>query len=63
MKGGLYVGIDNLPDILTVKQLAEFLQVSELTVKRAIKSGELEAFKAGRDWRIEKESVLKWVKK
>ncbi len=57
------MGLDNLPDILTVKQLAEFLQVSELTIKRAIKTGELEAFKAGRDWRIERESVLKWVKK
>lgn len=57
------MGLDNLPDILTVKQLAEFLQVSELTIKRAIKSGELEAFKVGRDWRIERESVSKWVKK
>lgn len=57
------MGLENLPDILTVKQLAEFMQVSEITIKRAIKSGELEAFKAGRDWRIEKESVLKWVRK
>ncbi len=57
------MGLDNLPEILTVKQLAEFLQVGELTIKRAIKAGELEAFKAGRDWRIEKESVLRWVKK
>ena len=57
------MGLDNLPDILTVKQLAEFMQVSEITIKRAIKAGELEAFKAGRDWRIEKESILKWVKK
>ena len=57
------MGLENLPEIITVKQLAEFLQVSELTIKRAIKSKELEAFKAGRDWRIERESVMKWVKK
>lgn len=57
------MGFDKLPDIITVKQLAEFLQISELTVKRAIKSKELSAFKAGRDWRIEKEAVMKWVKK
>ncbi|MBK5262097.1 MAG: helix-turn-helix domain-containing protein [Peptostreptococcaceae bacterium] len=57
------MGIENLPDITTVKQLAEFLHVSELTIKRAIKANELEAFKVGRDWRIERESVLKWVKK
>lgn len=57
------MGLDNLPDIITVKQLAEFLQISELTVKRAIKANELEAFKVGRDWRIEKECVMNWVKK
>lgn len=57
------MGLDNLPEIITVKQLAEFLQVSELTVKRAIKAGDLKAFKVGRDWRIEKEAVLNWVKK
>lgn len=63
MIGGELMGLNNLPDIVTVKQLAEFLQISELTIKRAIKAGNLEAFKAGRDWRIEKESVLHWVKK
>ncbi len=57
------MGLDNLPDIITVKQLAEFLQVSDITIKRAIKSGELKAFKVGRDWRIEKENVMNWVKK
>lgn len=57
------MGLDNLPDIVTVKQLAEFLQVSDQTIMRAIKSGELKAFKIARDWRIEKEAVINWVKK
>jgi len=57
------MGLDKLPEIVTVKQLAEFLQISEITVKRAIKNGDLEAFKAGRDWRIEKEAVMRWVDK
>lgn len=57
------MGLDNLPDILTVKQLAEFMQVSDQTVKKAIKEGKLEAFKIGKDWRIEREAVLKWAKK
>lgn len=51
-----------MPDILTIKQLAEFLQVSESTIKRAIKSNSLQAFKAGRDWRIEKEKAIEWIK-
>jgi len=57
------LGLENLPEIITPKQLAEFLQISEMTVKRALKSGELQGFKLGRDWRIEKEEVLKWAKK
>lgn len=56
------MGLDNLPDIVTVKQLAEFLQISEITIKRALKSNNLKGFKVGRDWRIEKESVIEWVK-
>ena len=55
------MGLDNLQDILTVKQLAEFLQVTELTIRRAINSNKLKAFKVGREWRIEKEEVLKWL--
>lgn len=57
------MGIENLPDIITVKQLAEFLQVSEQTIKRAIKTGDLEAFKVGRDWRVEREKVQEWIEK
>ena len=55
------MGLDNLQDILTVKQLAEFIQVSELTVRRAINSNQLKAFKVGREWRIEKEAVIEWL--
>lgn len=57
------MGMDSLPEIVTVKQLAEFLQVSEITIKRALKSNELKGFKIGRDWRIEKENIIKWIQK
>lgn len=56
------MGLDNLPDVLTTQQLAEFLQVSDQTIKRAIKTGKLKAFKVGKDWRFEKEEVMKWLK-
>lgn len=57
------MGLENLPEIMTVKQLAEFLLISDQTIKRAIKSGKLRAFKAGREWRIEKEAVFEWLQK
>jgi excisionase family DNA binding protein len=37
------VGYEKLPDILTLKQVAEFLQVSNLTIQRAIQSGKVKS--------------------
>ena len=52
---------ENLPDIVTLKELADFLKVSDMTVRRALISGELKGFKVARDWRIDKKAVLQWV--
>ena len=52
---------ENLPDVLTVKELADYLKVHETTIKRSIKSGQLKGFKATRDWRIAKEAVIQWI--
>lgn len=61
-KGDEKMGLDKLPEVMTPKQLAEFLQVSDQTIKRAIKAGKLKAFKVVKDWRIEKEAVEEWLK-
>ena len=37
---------------LSTEEVAERLQVDEQTIRRWIKSGKLEAFKPGREWRI-----------
>ena len=55
------MGLDNMPDIMTANQLAEFLQISRVTVFRAIKKGTLKSFKAGKSRRIEKKEVLQWI--
>lgn len=52
---------DGLPEILTLKQVAEFLQVSNLTIQRAIQAGRLKAFKPGRDYRIRKEDLILFI--
>lgn len=54
---------ENLPDVATVKELADYLKVHETTVKRALKSGKLKGFKASRDWRVPKEAVEQWIGK
>ena len=53
--------LKSLPEIVTPKELANYLKISEITIKRALRTGELTGFKAGRDWRIEKQKVMNWL--
>jgi len=57
------LGLNNLPDIMTRQQLAEILKVNEMTIYRALRSGELKGFRVSKNWRIEKKEVLQWIKK
>jgi len=54
--------IKNLPDLLTVKEVANLLRVSTLTIKRWGKRGKLPAIRINSrgDRRYRKESVL-WL--
>ncbi len=56
------LSLDNLPDLLTVREVAELLRVSPLTVKRWGKRGKLPAIRINSrgDRRYRKEAVL-WL--
>ncbi len=56
------LSIDNLPDLLTVKEVAEVLRVSTLTIKRWGKRGKLPAIRINSrgDRRYRKEAVF-WL--
>ncbi len=49
--------------VYTILEAAKLLKVSDDTIRRLIKSGELEAVKVGNQWRIKKESLDKLLKK
>jgi len=49
--------------ILDIKQIQELLHLSERTVFRLIKSGELKGFKAGREWRFEEADVGDFIQR
>lgn len=56
------VNLDDLPDLLTVREVAEILRVSPLTIKRWGKRGKLPAIRINSrgDRRYKKEAVL-WL--
>jgi excisionase family DNA binding protein len=49
------------PDVLTLGQLAELLQVDEKTVRSLATKGELPGRKLGRQWRFSRQAVLDWL--
>ena len=49
--------------ILTVKEVAEYLQVNDRTVYRMATAGKLPAFKVGASWRFKLSEIEKWIKK
>jgi len=49
------------PDVLTVEQLAELLQIEDKTVRALAAKGELPGRKLGRHWRFSRQAVLDWL--
>ncbi len=50
-----------MENIVTVKELAGFLKLTEATVYKLASSRELPGFKIGRSWRFDMEEVLKRI--
>jgi len=61
-KKGKKISLGNLPDLLTVREVADLLRVSPLTIKRWGKRGKLPAIRINSrgDRRYRKEQVL-WL--
>ncbi len=62
INGNHQISIQSLPDLLTVREVAEILRVSPLTIKRWGKRGKLPAIRINTrgDRRYKKEAVL-WL--
>jgi len=46
---------------LTIKDLAQFLNVTERTIYNLLGRGDLPGFKVGASWRFKKEDIDKWI--
>jgi len=50
-----------MQEVMTAKQLADYLQVNELTVYRKVKEGQIPAIKLGRVLRFKRNVIDKWL--
>lgn len=48
-------------EILTVKEVAEYLKMNSMTIYRMAKVGKIPAFKLGGDWRFRRSSIDEWI--
>ena len=49
--------------VLTVKQVADYLKVNERTVYRMAVAKKIPAFKVGTSWRFKQTEIEKWIEK
>jgi len=56
IKGSIMVN-----QVLTIKQIAEYLQVNEKTIYTLVREGDLPAFKVRGQWRFKKEDIENWI--
>jgi excisionase family DNA binding protein len=48
-------------EILTIREVAEFLKVTERTIYRLAADSQLPAFKVGGSWRFRKVELIQWM--
>ena len=48
-------------EILTLKEVAEYLKLAEKTAYRLASEGKLPGFKVGGSWRFKREDVQTWI--
>ena len=48
-------------DIMTVKELADYLKIAEKTAYRFASEGKVPGFKVGSAWRFRKKEIDSWI--
>jgi len=49
--------------LLTIAQVAERLQLTENTIRKYVRAGNLPALKAGRVWRVRESDLLEFIQR
>ena len=48
---------------MTIKEVAEYLQLEEHTIYKMARKGEIPAFKIAGQWRFKKDMIEEWLQK
>jgi len=51
------------PKVFKLKELAEYLNLTPLTIYRRVREGKIPAVRIGKTWRFPKEIIDDWLKK
>jgi len=52
-----------MPELMTIKELEQYLRFTKKTIYRLLKQGSIPAVKIGNKWRFDKEVIDKWLRK
>lgn len=49
-------------DVMTIKELSEYLKLNEKTAYRLASEGKIPGFKVGGSWRFRKSEIDRWIR-
>jgi excisionase family DNA binding protein len=49
------------PTIMTVREVADYLRMHEMTIYRMARQGEIPAYKVGNRWRFNRGRIEEWL--
>lgn len=55
------VMFEGYPDVVSVEQLMEMLQIGQVLAYKLVKSGEIKARKVGREYKIPKVNIIEYL--
>ena len=55
--------LNNVPEILTLKEVCATLKIGKNTALRLLQCGDLEGFRVGNQWRVTKENLFTFIRR
>ena len=49
--------------ILNIQEVAQLLKIGSTQVYKIVRSGDLKAYKEGKDWKIPKEALISYIRR